>query len=920
MVFGKLLTLLFGDKNSRRIRQTHPIVEQINALEGRFEAFALSDFPSQTEALRKRLEHNESLDDLLPEAFALVREAGKRTLRQRHYDVQLVGGMVLHQGAIAEMRTGEGKTLVATLAAYLNALPGRGVHIVTVNDYLAQRDAAWMGPLYYLLGMSVGVVVSGQSPQEKKAAYSADITYATNNELGFDYLRDNMVFRAADRVQRSSHYAIVDEVDSILVDEARTPLIISGASDDNSEIHPVMVKMVKGLERHFESEQQVMAIEQSYLSDEEIEKQGHYLVDEKNRHIELTERGYGVIEERLRKQGLFGESDTLYSAQNLNLLHLVQAALKAQELFKRDVDYLVRDGEVVIIDEHTGRTLPGRRWSDGLHQAVEAKEGVKVQNETQTLAAITFQHYFRLYDKLAGMTGTADTEAFEFKQIYGLDVVLVPPNQPFVRKDFNDLIYLTLEDKLEAIVADIKEAISQNQPVLVGTASVVSSERISQLLNAGKIKHKVLNAKHHQQESQIIAQAGLPGAVTIATNMAGRGTDIMLGGNWEAELAGQTISEEEAASAKEKWEERHQQILATGGLHVIGTERHESRRIDNQLRGRSGRQGDPGSSRFYVSLDDDLMRIFASDRMRNIMQTLGLKKGDVIEHSMVNSAIERAQRRVEERNYEARKNLLEYDDVANSQRKIIYSERKDLVLSDDVSEAISEMQEHSLQELIDAYIPPKALYEQWDINGLSEALQIDFNIRLPLAQWLEDDPDLDETELRNRIIDQVTGAYQEKEKLIGSERLRLVEKTIMLMNLDQLWKEHLAAMDHLRASIGLRAYAQKQPKQEYKREAFRLFEGLLGNVRYRTAQELARIQLESNHDLEAAEAERRAKQAKLMELQHQNPSFIDQQMGEEDLTDRTEAPPFVRAQPKIGRNQPCPCGSGKKYKNCCGKG
>ncbi len=918
-MISKLLTAFFGGRNSRYIRKLKPLVERINALESRFSALDSADFPIQTAAFRERIDQGASLDDLLPEAFALVREAGVRTLRQRHYDVQMIGGIALHQGSIAEMRTGEGKTLVATLAAYLNALPARGIHVVTVNDYLARRDAEWMGPLYNLLGLSVGTIVSGQDSGQKKTAYAADITYCTNNELGFDYLRDNMVFRAQDIVQRPPCYAIVDEVDSILIDEARTPLIVSGASSDNPEIYPLISKLIQGLEPHDDTQTPVLAIEQSYLSEEEIAAQGHYVVDEKNRTIELTERGYRVIEERLRKASLLSASDSLYSTHNLALLHHVQAALKARLLFRRDVDYLIRDGEVVIVDEHTGRALPGRRWSDGLHQAVEAKEGVNIQNETQTLASTTFQHYFRLYDKLAGMTGTADTEAFEFKQIYDLDVVIVPTNQPVVRKDLNDLVYLTLNEKLEAIVKDIRHTIEQNRPVLVGTTSVASSERLSGLLDKHGIDHRVLNAKHHQQESQIIAQAGSPGSVTLATNMAGRGTDIVLGGNWEAAFTDKVVSEDALNDARLGWQQKHDRVVAAGGLHVIGSERHESRRIDNQLRGRSGRQGDPGSSRFYVSLDDDLMRIFASDRVRGIMQGLGLQPGDSIEHSMVNSAIERAQRKVESRNFEIRKNLLEYDDVANSQRQIIYSQRRELVTADDVADAVVDMQRYSVQELVDNYIPPQSLYEQWDVAGLTEALASEFNLRLPLAGWLKDDAELAEEGLRQRILDGVLQAYQEKERLVGPDRLRLAEKTVMLMNLDQLWKEHLANMDHLRSSIGLRAYAQKQPKQEYKQESFFLFENLLKSVRYRTAQDLFRMQVEENQDIEEDEQERRQKQAERMEFHHQS-SAVDEQAVKKQpqLAENDKKKPFIRPTRKVGRNEPCPCGSGKKYKHCHG--
>ena len=877
----------------------------------------MADFPAQTQSFQERLSAGEELDGLLPEAFALVREAGVRALGQRHYDVQLVGGIVLHEGRIAEMRTGEGKTLVATLAAYLNALPGEGVHVVTVNDYLAQRDAVWMRPLYELLGLAVGIVVSEQALEEKQAAYQADVTYCTNNELGFDYLRDNMVFRAEDKVQRSARYAIVDEVDSILIDEARTPLIISGPSEDRVELYQTVDKLVQGLEQEVATQQaKKLSIEQDYLTEEEIEAQGHYILDEKNRAIELTEKGHRAIEERLHRANLLPADDNLYSSVNLGLLHHVHAALKAQALFRKNVDYLIRNGEIIIIDEHTGRALPGRRWSDGLHQAVEAKEGVSIHNESQTLASTTFQNYFRLYNKLAGMTGTADTEAFEFKHIYGLDTVIVPTNKPTIRQDLNDLIYLTQAEKFAAVISDVKNAIELQCPVLVGTTSVAASEQLSQALQQAGIQHRVLNAKRHQQESMVIAQAGRPGAVTIATNMAGRGTDIVLGGNWEMELK-EEASEQEHKELKAQWQARHKTVLTAGGLHIIGTERHESRRIDNQLRGRSGRQGDPGSSQFYLSMEDDLMRIFASDRVRNIMQNLGLEQGDVIEHRFVNSAIERAQRKVESRNFDMRKNLLEYDDVASRQRQVIYAQRADLVAAVDVADAIKEIRHGVLTSLIDNHIPPRSLCEQWDVDGLTEVLRVEFSSHQPLAEWLEAAPDLEEEQLRERILEQIAQEYRQKEEQAGADQLRVVEKTVMLISLDQLWKEHLAAMDQLREGIGLRAYAQKQPKQEYKQESFKLFQKLLENIRYRVISDLARIQAQSNQDIEVAESERRLKAAQQMELQHQSVTSIT------PLDEPANAPasanvPYVRSGKKIGRNDPCPCGSGKKYKQCHG--
>lgn len=916
-MFGKFLAQLFGDKNTRYIKRLQPVISQINSFELRYSELSLADFPAQTHSFKERLSAGEELDGLLPEAFALAREAGVRTLGQRHYDVQLVGGIALHEGRIAEMRTGEGKTLVATLAAYLNALSGEGVHVVTVNDYLAQRDAAWMRPLYELLGLTVGTVVSEQALEEKQAAYQADITYCTNNELGFDYLRDNMVFRIEDKVQRAACYAIVDEVDSILIDEARTPLIISGPSEDRVELYQVVNKLVQGLEQDATKQQdKKLAIEQDYLTEEDIEAQGHYILDEKNRSIELTEKGHRTIEERLHRTHLLTAGDNLYSSVNLGLLHHVHAALKAQTLFRKNVDYLVRDGEIVIVDEHTGRALPGRRWSDGLHQAVEAKEEVSIHNESQTLASTTFQNYFRLYSKLAGMTGTADTEAFEFKHIYGLDVVIVPTNKPTDRQDLNDLIYLTQAEKFEAIISDIKNALELQRPVLVGTTSVAASEHLSQALQHVDIQHRVLNAKRHQQESMIIAQAGRPGAVTIATNMAGRGTDIVLGGNWEMELKEET-SEQERTALKAHWQERHEAVLVAGGLHIIGTERHESRRIDNQLRGRSGRQGDPGSSQFYLSMEDDLMRIFASDRIRNIMQNLGLEHGDVIEHRFVNSAIERAQRKVEGRNFDIRKNLLEYDDVASRQRQVIYAQRAELVAATDVADAIEEIRYNVLTNLIDNHIPSRSLYEQWNIDGLAEVLQVEFNSQQPLAEWLEAEPDLEEGQLRERILEQVSKEYRQKEEQTDANQLRAVEKTVMLMSLDQLWKEHLAAMDQLREGIGLRAYAQKQPKQEYKQESFKLFQELLENIRYRVISDLARIQLQPNQDMEVAESERRLRAAQHMKLQHQSVEQIAS--PDEPSSEPTSAnTPYVRGGKKIGRNSPCPCGSGKKYKQCHG--
>lgn len=925
-MFGKLLLWMFGNKNTRTIKRMRSRVAAVNALETKYKAFGDADFSDQTAQFRQQLAQGASLDDLLPEAFAAAREAGVRALGQRHYDVQLMGGIVLHQGHVAEMRTGEGKTLVATLAAYLNALPGEGVHVVTVNDYLARRDANWMQPLYNLLGLTVGIILSGQSQEQKREAYAADITYGTNNEFGFDYLRDNMVFTLEDRAQRASHYAIVDEVDSILIDEARTPLIISGATEDDPDLYRKIDKLVIDLNPHVVTEETGLpAIDRAYLSDDEIEAQGHYVLDEKNRSVDLTEKGHGVIEGRLHQAGLLPAGDNLYSATNLGLLHHVQAALKAQVLFRKDVDYLVRNNEIVIVDEHTGRLMTGRRWSDGLHQAIEAKEGVSIQNESQTLASTTFQNYFRLYDKLSGMTGTADTEAFELQHIYGLDVVIVPTNQPMVRKDMNDLIYMTVAEKFHAIIEDVQECVQRGVPVLVGTTSVEASELLSAELNKNQIAHQVLNAKRHQQEAVVIAQAGQPATVTIATNMAGRGTDIVLGGNWEVALD-DTASEQDKNEARMHWQSRHDAVITAGGLHIIGTERHESRRIDNQLRGRSGRQGDPGSSRFYLSMEDNLLRIFASERMRSIMQGLGMDWGEAIEHRMVTSAIERAQRKVESRNFDIRKGLLEYDDVANHQRQAIYAQRRELMVTTDISETVAGMREEIIQDVIDGHIPPGSLYEQWNLDSLEQALAGDFGSQQPVVKWFEEDEALDETELRTRILQQIEDEYRAKEEIVGTARMRALEKGVMLITLDRLWKEHLAAMDHLRQGISLRAYAQKQPKQEYKREAFELFRELLYSVRHTAIQDLSRIQTQSEQDIDAIERERRAKQAKNMQLVR--PIALSADLSDsgnapspplEDETLARTRTPFMRSTPKVGRNKPCPCGSGKKYKFCHGR-
>ncbi len=907
---GNFLTRLFGSKNKRELKRMGRIVRQINALADEMEALSDEGLKEKTAAYRQRVEQGESLDKLLPEAFALVREAGERFRQMRHFDVQLIGGITLHEGRIAEMRTGEGKTLVATLAAYLNALSGSGVHIVTVNDYLARRDAEWMAPIYEGLGMTVGVVQSQQDPFEKRAAYQADITYGTNNEFGFDYLRDNMAFTEADRFQRELNFAIVDEVDSILIDEARTPLIISGPAEESTELYKRIDKVAPKLVRQ----------EAPDLAEGD-EREGDFIVDEKTRQIELTERGHTRVEEFLVREGLLDEGDSLYSSSNLALLHHVHAALKAHGLFKRDVDYMVANGEIVIVDEHTGRAMPGRRWSEGIHQAVEAKERVAIQNETQTLASTTFQNYFRLYDKLAGMTGTADTEAFEFRQIYGLDVVVIPTHKPMVRDDQNDLVYLTMAEKYDAIVEDIQDCIKRGQPVLVGTASIESSERLSAALDAHNISHNVLNAKQHEREADVIAQAGRPGTVTIATNMAGRGTDIVLGGNWEAEFESLRGADDATRSkAEEGWKKSHQDVIDAGGLRIIGTERHESRRIDNQLRGRSGRQGDPGSSRFYLSMEDNLMRIFASDRIRGLMQSIGLEEGEAIEHRMVTNAIEKAQRKVEGHNFDVRKNLLEFDEVPNNQRQIIYQQRRDLMASDDISDTIDEFRQEVLLDTIGEYVPPQSLEEQWDIPALEQMLEAEFGSTVPVGKWLKLDDELDEDGLAEKIIAQVTEEYERKDREWKEQGidLRVVEKQIMLQVLDQRWKEHLAQMDYLRQSIHLRAYAQKQPKQEYKREAFELFQELLYNIKRDVIRLLSRIRVETPEEAERAERARREEAAKRMRFSHAEASALD---GAEPEQPEPASKPetYVRDSRKVGRNEKCPCGSGRKYKHCHGK-
>ena len=902
----KMLGRLFGTKNSREINRLKKISDRVNGFEPKFEAYSDLELKAVRAEFVNRLSAGETLKALLPEAFAVVREAGKRALGMRILDVQMVGAVALHEGRISEMRTGEGKTLVATLALYLKALDGRGVHLVTVNDYLAKWGAEWMGPLFGMLDMTVGVVYAGQSLEEKKAAYAADITYGTNNEFGFDYLRDNMAFSAEDRVQRGLNYAIVDEVDSILIDEARTPLIISGGVENSSELYRNINRLIPKLNQQIKTQEDI---------DEERTPDGDYYVDEKQRDIELTEAGHLKIEGLLTQSGLLAEGESLYGANNLSMLHHVHSAIKAEALFQKDVDYIVQNDEIVIVDEHTGRTMPGRRWSGGIHQAIEAKEGVTITNESQTLASTTFQNYFRLYVKLAGMTGTADTEAFEFRQIYGLDVVVIPTNLPMIRRDLNDLIYMSQQEKYEAIVEHVLEIQEAGAPVLVGTASIESSEVLSALLKKQKIAHEVLNAKFHEREAEIIAQAGRPGRVTIATNMAGRGTDIIIGGNWEAEAAAlEAPSDAEIAALKTAWQARHEQVLQAGGLHVIGTERHESRRIDNQLRGRAGRQGDPGYSRFYLSLEDNLMRIFASDRMRGLMQGVS-EPGVPIEARIVTNSIERAQKKVEARNFDIRKQLLEYDDVANDQRQMIYRQRNELMETSDVSETISALWEDVLNDTVSGYIPPQSLIEQWDVPGLTQALSTDFGLDVPVQAMLDADESLIEEDLRRIIVEQAQARYAEKEALLGQE-LRLFEKRIMLDILDNLWKEHLAGMDYLRQGIHLRAYAQKQPKQEYKREAFELFEGLLYNVKVEVIRFLSRVQFQADENAQALEDRRRAEAAKskMIFQKSQSPDAPESGMPEAD-----QAAPFVRPEKKVGRNEVCPCGSGKKYKACHGR-
>ena len=906
-MIAKLLTKVIGSRNDRTLRRLRKIVKEINNYEPTFEALSDEELKAKTVEFRERLDKGETLDQLLPEAFATVREASKRVYGMRHFDVQLIGGMVLNAGQIAEMRTGEGKTLTATLPAYLNALAGKGVHVVTVNDYLAKRDAETNRPLFEFLGMSVGINVPNMPPQEKKEAYQADILYGTNNEFGFDYLRDNMAFRNEDRVQRERFFAVVDEVDSILIDEARTPLIISGPAEDSSELYTRINLLIPHLEK------------QDQEDSEEYRGDGHYTLDEKSKQVYLTETGQEFVEELMVKNGLMEEGDTLYSPTNISLLHHVNAALRAHVLFERNVDYIVtEDGEVVIVDEHTGRTMPGRRWSEGLHQAVEAKEGVKIQNENQTLASITFQNYFRLYEKLSGMTGTADTEAFEFQSIYGLETVVIPTNKPMIRNDMPDVVYRTEADKFAAIIEDIKERVAKGQPSLVGTVSIEKSELLSNALKKAKIKHNVLNAKFHEKEAEIVAEAGMPGAVTIATNMAGRGTDIVLGGSWQSKVDMlENPTQEQIDTIKADWKVVHDKVLEAGGLHIIGTERHESRRIDNQLRGRSGRQGDAGSSRFYLSMEDSLLRIFTSDRMASLIQS-GMEEGEAIESKMLSRSIEKAQRKVEGRNFDIRKQLLEYDDVANDQRKVVYELRDELMSVDDISDMIEQNREDVMTAIIDEYIPPQSLEDMWDVEGLQERLKADFDLDAPIKQWLEEDDKLYEEALREKIIALAVEVYKAKEEVVGEQVLRNFEKSVMLQTLDTLWKEHLAAMDHLRQGIHLRGYAQKNPKQEYKRESFELFEGLLDALKSDVITVLSRVRVQQQEEVERMEEQRRAQAEEAARRAQAQHAAAENQLADGEQADDGQQP-VVRDERKVGRNEPCPCGSGKKYKQCHGK-
>lgn len=900
-MLASLIGGIFGTKNERELKRMRKIVDKINALEPTVSALSDADLSAKTQEFKQRHQKGESLDQLLAEAFAVCREAGKRIMGMRHYDVQLIGGITLHEGKIAEMRTGEGKTLMGTLAVYLNAISGSGVHVITVNDYLAQRDAELNRPLYEFLGLSVGVIYSMQSPMEKAEAYIADITYGTNNEFGFDYLRDNMVFSMAEKKQRGLVYAIIDEVDSILIDEARTPLIISGQSEDSSQLYQAINSIPPKL--HAQKE-------------EKVADGGHYWIDEKQRQVEMTEVGFETVEDELIHMGLLAEGESLYSASNLNLVHHVTAAIRAHVLYQRNVHYIVHDGEVIIVDENTGRTMPGRRWSEGLHQAVEAKEGLEIQPENQTLATTTFQNYFRLYRKLSGMTGTADTEAAEMKEIYGLDVVLIPTHRPMVRVDQNDLIYLNRNGKYNAIIQEIEKIHAEGvAPILIGTATIEASEILSEKLTEAGIVHEVLNAKQHEREADIIAQAGSPKAVTIATNMAGRGTDILLGGNWKALLAKiENPTAEDEARLRAEWEANNEMVLSSGGLHIIGSERHESRRIDNQLRGRSGRQGDPGVSRFFLSLEDDLMRIFAGDRVIAMMRAMGLQEDEAIEHKMVSRSIENAQRKVEARNFDIRKNLLKYDDVNNEQRKIIYSQRDEILQEASLQDYIEEMHREVAKGLIENFIPPESIHDQWDIPGLEQALRSELDIDLPVGQWLDQDRRLDEEALVERISDELVAHYRERRERIGEENAPTLERHYMLGSLDRHWKEHLAAMDYLRQGIHLRGYAQKNPEQEYKKEAFNLFVNMLGAIKTDVITDLSRVRIPTAEELAEMEAQQQA-QAQAMQLSYAHSDIDDMN---DDVLDGAEAEPVTFTPPE-SRNAPCPCGSGQKYKQCHGR-
>jgi preprotein translocase subunit SecA len=911
-MLGKLVKLVIGSRNDRLIKRKRKLVKKVNALAADYEKLSNEALTAKTQEFRDRLSEGEKLDNLIPEAFALVREASTRVFGMRHFDVQLIGGMVLHSGKIAEMKTGEGKTLMATLAAYLNALPAKGVHVVTVNDYLARRDADTMGKLYGFLGLTTGVIVSDLDHDQRKAAYSADITYGTNNEFGFDYLRDNMAFSLEQKVQRELHFAIVDEVDSILIDEARTPLIISGQAEGSTDIYLKTNQIIPYLSRQEKSD------------DPEMQDQmpGDYFVDEKSRQVHLTESGYERVEHMLAELGLIQEGSTLYDPINIRLMHYLNASLRGHALFQKDVDYVVRNDQIIIVDEFTGRMMTGRRWSEGLHQAIEAKESVTIQNENQTLASITFQNYFRLYQKLSGMTGTADTEAFELNKIYGLEVVVIPTHRPMVRKDMGDLVYLSAREKYSAVIEDIKDCHKRGQPVLVGTTSIEKSELISTLLKQHNIPHEVLNAKQHEREAHIVENAGMPGAVTIATNMAGRGTDIVLGGNLSAELAalGEDVGDAEKEQIRAAWLTRHEQVVAAGGLHVIGSERHESRRIDNQLRGRSGRQGDPGSSRFYLSLEDDLMRIFASERVAGLMQKLGMEEGEAIEHPWVTRSIESAQRKVEGRNFDIRKEILAYDDVANDQRKVVYAQRNELMAAEDISDIIAAIRADIINDAVNQYIPPKTMEEQWDVKGLELHLQQELNLSMPLAEMLNNDRSLNESKLRQLIIEKAAQESDAKADSIGVDVIRHFEKSVMLQVLDNSWKEHLAAMDQLRQGIHLRGYGQKDPKQEYKREAFEMFNSLLEHIKLEVVTIMAKVQVTREEDVKAIDEQRQAPIE--MHYEHAEAHSAFEAEAEQALPDNnSEASeqPFVRDTQKVGRNDPCPCGSGKKYKQCHGK-